>query len=175
MAGHVSAYARRATADKPLLTQLPPSPRLRRTCLRANALRQGRQAGATPRLWASFSRQIRAGSRLERNRIAAIAYCLRPRVFALSFTEFLAAVFRSSSGGVEHCGQILITAGGLLAPARPPEAPMRSYRCCLFVDLYLTSDDAARELAGDLLHRSDCTLAEVWKGSEMVFLTGRAD
>jgi len=61
---------------------------------------------------------------------------------------------------------------------------MRSYRCCLFdekgrvkatVDLYLKSDDAARTLAGDLLKRSECALAEVWKGSDMVFLTGRAE
>jgi len=61
---------------------------------------------------------------------------------------------------------------------------MRSYRCCLFdekgrvkatVDLYLKSDDAARTLADDLLKRSQYTLAEVWNGSDMVFLTGRAD
>jgi len=71
-------------------------------------------------------------------------------------------------------------------PLPPPsaEAMMRDYRCCLLDDqgrieatfvVYLNSDDAARAFVGDLLHKSDCALAEVWKGSDMVFLTGRAD
>ena len=64
------------------------------------------------------------------------------------------------------------------------EAPMGHYRCCLLNEhgrieatfvVCLHSDDAAREFAGELLHKSNCILAEVWRGSDMVFLTGRAD
>jgi hypothetical protein len=64
------------------------------------------------------------------------------------------------------------------------EAPARDYRCCLLNErgrieatfvVCLHSDDAAREFAGELLHKSNCILAEVWRGSDMVFLTGRAD
>lgn len=82
----------------------------------------------------------------------------------------------------------------LFDPVREPSVPyqaiplgesaMRDYRCCLFDEtgrieatfvVYLHSDDAARAFAGDLLHKSNCILAEVWRGSDMVFLTGRAD
>jgi hypothetical protein len=58
------------------------------------------------------------------------------------------------------------------------------YRCCFLAETgevratiltYLRSDQEARDFASELLHRSECALAEVWKDRDMVFLTGRSD